>query len=47
VEGKTEIAIINPNAMLSIDVLEGNQGIQEVADDAAQRLMKVAAALEE
>jgi uncharacterized protein (DUF302 family) len=45
VGGKSEVSIINPVAMLSMDVLEGNQGIQEVAEDAANRLMRVAETL--
>lgn len=45
VEGGSEISIINPNAMLSIDVLAGNPAIQEVAADAAARLERVAIAL--
>jgi uncharacterized protein (DUF302 family) len=45
VEGGSEISIINPNAMLSMDVLAGNEAIQEVAADAAARLERVAIAL--
>ena len=45
VGGKSEVSIINPVVMMSMDVLEGNQGIQEVAEDAAMRLKRVAEAL--
>jgi uncharacterized protein (DUF302 family) len=46
VDGNSEVSIINPNAMLSMDVLEGNQAIQAVADDAAERLKRVAVVLQ-
>ena len=45
VDGGSEVSIINPNAMLSMDVLAENPAIQEVAADAAERLERVAIAL--
>ena len=42
VDDGSEISIINPTAMLSMDVLANNPAIQEVAADAAERLARVA-----
>jgi uncharacterized protein (DUF302 family) len=42
VGGKSEVSLINPNTMLSMDVLEGNAALSEVADDARVRLARVA-----
>ena len=41
-----EVSIINPSTMLSVDLLKDNPGVSQVADEARQRLEKVAAALE-
>jgi uncharacterized protein (DUF302 family) len=47
VEGGCEVSLINPREMLSMEVLQGNQAIQEVAADAAERFLRVAEALQE
>ena len=45
IDGKSEVAIINPKVMLSMDILEGNQDIRMVAEDATTRLKRVAESL--
>ena len=42
VGGKSEVAIINPNAMLAVDIFQDNQEVLEVAKDAGERLKRVA-----
>jgi len=41
-DGKSEVAIINPKAMLAMDILKDNQEVLEVAQDAGDRLQMVA-----
>ena len=41
----TEVAIINPAMLAALEGLRDNPGIQEVADQAQERLARVAAAL--
>ena len=45
VDNGSEVSIINPTTLLSMDVLAGSQAIQEVAADAAERLIRVAESL--
>ena len=45
VEGGSEVSIINPITMLSMDSLLENEGVRQVAEEARQRLERVAAAL--
>jgi uncharacterized protein (DUF302 family) len=47
VAGRTEVSIINPDAILAADFLAQNPDIQQVAEEAKTRLLRVAAALEE
>ena len=42
----SEVSIINPAAMLSMDVLKENEGVNQVAAEARLRLERVAANLE-
>lgn len=44
-EGGTEVALMNPALMAEMEGLRGNPGIQEVADQARERLARVADAL--
>jgi uncharacterized protein (DUF302 family) len=45
VGGKSEVSIINPETMLSFDIFRENQAVRQVAEEARQRLARVAAAL--
>jgi uncharacterized protein (DUF302 family) len=45
VEGGSEVSIINPSAILSMDTLKDNPGVRQVADEAHERLQRVAASL--
>jgi len=46
IEGGAEVAIINPATMLEMGLLQENEGIRQVAEDAGIRLANVAAQLE-
>jgi hypothetical protein len=43
----SEVSIINPSAMLSMDTLKDNEGVHQVAAEARERLERVAASLSE
>ena len=47
VKGRSEVSIINPDAMLATEFLAQNPDIRQVAEEAKTRLLRVAAALAE